>query len=163
MLSRKKKLKAAVYGVSSVQEEISFAGARTSAFSIKPHVSIAVDVGNATDTPGTSKEKFGEITLGKGPIIHVGSSVSPGVAEMLRATARKRKIAFQNAASPRWTGTDADAVFTSRSGVACGLVSVPNRYMHTPVEIIHLGDLERCARLMAAFCEGVGPKTDFRR
>jgi len=163
ILSRKKKLKAAVYGVASVQEEISFAGAKTSAFSIKPDVAIAVDVGNATDTPGTSKEKFGEITLGKGPIIDMGSSVSPGVAEMLKKIARKRKIAFQDSASPRWTGTDADAVFISRGGVACGLVSVANRYMHTPVEIIHLGDLERCAALMAAFCGEVGPKTDFRR
>ena len=163
ILSRKKKLKAAVYGVASVQEEISFAGAKTSAFSINPDVAVAVDVGNATDTPGTSKEKFGEITLGKGPIIDMGSSVSPGVGEMLKKIARKRKIAFQDSASPRWTGTDADAVFTTRGGVACGLVSVPNRYMHTPMEIIHLGDLERCARLMAAFCEEVGPKTDFRR
>jgi endoglucanase len=163
MLSRKKKLKAAIYGVSSVQEEISFAGAKTSAFSINPDVSIAVDVGNATDTPGTSKEKFGQVTLGKGPMIHMGSSVSPGVADLLKKVARKRKIGFQDSASPRWTGTDADAVFSSRGGVACGLVSVPNRYMHTPVEMIHLGDLERCARLMAAFCEEVGPKTDFRR
>jgi endoglucanase len=163
MLSHKKKLKAAVYGVASVQEEISFAGARTSAFSIKPDVAVAVDVGNATDTPGTSKEKFGEITLGKGPIIDMGSSVSPGVAEMLKKVARKRKIPYQDSASPKWTGTDADAVFTTRGGVACGLVSVPNRYMHTPVEMLHLGDLERCARLMAAFCEEVGPKTDFRR
>ena len=163
MLSRRKKLKAAVYGVASVQEEISFAGARTSAFSIKPDVAIAVDVGNATDTPATSREKFGEITLGKGPIIHMGSSVSPGVAEMLKKVARKRKIPYQNSASPKWTGTDADAVFTSRGGIACGLVSVPNRYMHTPVEMLHLGDLERCAGLMASFCQEVGPRVDFRR
>jgi putative aminopeptidase FrvX len=163
IISAKKKLKASIYGVSSVQEEISFAGARTSAFSIEPDVCIAVDVGNATDTPGTSKEKFGEITLGKGPIIHMGSSVSPGVAESLKNIARRRKIAYQNSASPRWTGTDADAVFTSRGGVACGLVSVPNRYMHTPVEMIHLGDLERCSKLMAAFCEEVGPGVDFSR
>jgi putative aminopeptidase FrvX len=163
LLSRKKKLKAAVYGVASVQEEISFAGARTSAFSLNPDVCIAVDVGNATDTPGTSKEKFGEITLGKGPMIHTGSSVSPGVAELLKRVAGKRKIAYQDSASPRWTGTDADVVFSTRGGVACGLVSIPNRYMHTPVEMIHLGDLERGFRLMAAFCEEVAPGTDFKR
>jgi putative aminopeptidase FrvX len=163
ILSRKKKLKAGIYGVASVQEEISFAGARTSAFSLEPDICIAVDVGNATDTPSTCKEKFGEIFLGKGPMIHTGSSVSPGVAEVLKKVAAKRKIAHQDAAAPRFTGTDADAVFTSRGGVACGLVSVPNRYMHTPVEMIHLGDLERCFRLMAAFCETVGPRTDFRR
>jgi putative aminopeptidase FrvX len=163
MLAGRKKLKAAVYGVASVQEEISFAGARTSAFSIKPDVAVAVDVGNATDTPSTSKEKFGEVMLGRGPVIGKGSSVSPGVADKLKAVARKRKIPFQNVAAPTWTGTDADAVFISRAGVACGVVGVPNRYMHTPVEMLHLGDLEHCARLMAAFCQEVGPRADFRR
>jgi len=77
--------------------------------------------------------------------------------------ARENNIPFQVGASPRWTGTDADAVFKSRAGVACGLLSVPNRYMHTPVEVIHLGDLENCARLMAAFVAGLDAKTDFRR
>lgn len=163
ILSRQKKLKAAIYGVASVQEEISFAGARTSAFQIKPDVAIAVDVGNATDTPSISKEKYGEISLGKGPILDRGSAVSPAVEEMLRSVAKKRKIPFQTCAAPRWTGTDADAVFISRGGVACGLVGVPNRYMHTPVEMLHLGDLEHCARLMAAFCRDLTPKVDFKR
>jgi endoglucanase len=163
ILSRKKKLKAAVYGVASVQEEISFAGAATSAFSIKPDVAIAVDVGNATDTPGVSKERYGEIKLGKGPIIDRGSSVSPAVEDMLKTVARSRKIPFQAGAAPKYTGTDADAVFSSRGGVACGLVSVPNRYMHTPVEVLHLGDLEQCARLMAAFCQSLTGKVDFSR
>lgn len=163
MLSKDKKLKAEVHGVASVQEEISFAGAYTSAFSIEPKVAIAVDVGNATDTPGVSKEKHGEIKLGKGPIIDRGSSVSPAVEAMLKKVADKNKIPWQASAAPRWTGTDADAIFTSRGGVACGLVSVPNRYMHTPVEVIHLGDLENCATLMAAFASAVTEKMDFRR
>ena len=163
ILSKDKDLKAEVYGVASVQEEISFAGAYTSAFSIAPQVAIAVDVGNATDSPGVSKEKFGEIKLGKGPIIHRGSSVSPAVGAILEKTADKNKIPWQGAAAPRWTGTDADAIFKSRAGVACGLVSVPNRYMHTPVEVIHLGDLENCARLMAAFSSAVSARMDFRR
>ncbi len=163
ILSRRKRLKAAVYGVASVQEEISFAGATTSAFAIKPDVAIAVDVTNATDTPGVSKERYGEIKLGKGPVIDRGSSVSPAVDEMLRKTAEKHRIPYQTSASPARTGTDADAVFVSRRGVACGLVSVPNRYMHTPIEVIHLDDLEQCARLMAAFVAGLDPKVDFRR
>jgi len=163
LLSENKGLKAAVHGVSSVQEEISFAGATTSAYSIDPQVALAVDVGSATDTPGVSKEKFGEIKLGLGPIIDRGSSVSPPVEERLMKVARENNIPFQVGASPRWTGTDADAVFKSRAGVACGLLSVPNRYMHTPVEVIHLGDLENCARLMAAFVAGLDDKTDFRR
>jgi endoglucanase len=82
---------------------------------------------------------------------------------MLKRVANRSKIPFQPSASPRFTGTDADAVFSSRSGVACGLVSVPNRYMHTPVEVLHLGDLEHCAKLMAAFAVGLDPKMDFRR
>lgn len=126
-------------------------------------VSIAVDVTNATDTPGVSKERYGEIKLGKGPVIDRGSSVSPAVDEMLRKTAEKHRIPYQTSASPARTGTDADAVFVSRRGVACGLVSVPNRYMHTPIEVIHLDDLEQCARLMAAFVAGLDPKVDFRR
>ncbi|MFH1314093.1 MAG: M42 family metallopeptidase [Candidatus Eisenbacteria bacterium] len=163
LLSKKMSLKAAVYGVASVQEEISFAGAITSAFSIRPDVVIAVDVGNATDTPAVSKEKYGEIKLGKGPIIGKGSSVSPAVEEMLKRVARKNKIPFQPSAAPSWTGTDADAAFKTRGGVACGLVSVPNRYMHTPVEVIHLGDLDQCAKLMAAFATEVTAKVDFKR
>ena len=126
-------------------------------------MALAVDVTNATDTPSVSKEKYGEIALGKGPVLDKGSSVSPAVEEKLRAVAKKRKIPFQTGAAPRWTGTDADAVFISRGGVACGLVSVPNRYMHTPVEVLHLGDLEHCARLMAAFCQDLTPKADFKR
>jgi len=163
LLSEDKGLKAAVYGVSSVQEEISFAGASTSAYTIDPQVAIAVDVGSATDTPGVSKEKHGEIKLGLGPVIDRGSSVSPRVEETLMKVARDNNIPFQVGASPRSTGTDADAVFKSRAGVACGLLSVPNRYMHTPVEVIHLGDLENCAKLMAAFVRQTDDKADFRR
>jgi len=163
IISGEKRLHAAVYGVSSVQEEISFAGAQTSAFNIEPAVAIAVDVGNATDTPGISKERHGEIKLGLGPIIDRGSSVSPRVEETLMKVARAKKIPFQVGASPKWTGTDADAVFKSRGGVACGLLSVPNRYMHTPVEVIHLGDLEQCAKLMAAFVLELDARADFRR
>ena len=163
MLSKRKNLKAAIYGVASVQEEISFAGASTSAFNIKPDVAIAVDVANATDTPSVSKEKYGEISLGKGPVLDKGSAVSPAVEERLRAAATKRKIPFQAGAAPRWTGTDADAVFKSRGGVASGLVGVPNRYMHTPVEVLHLGDLEHCARLLAAFCLDLTPRVNFKR
>jgi len=163
LLARRKRLKAAVYGVASVQEEITFAGAKTSAFAIKPDVAIAVDVTPATDTPGVSKEKYGEIKLGKGPVIDRGSAVSPAVEEMLRKIADKHRIPYQLSAAPARTGTDADAVYMTRAGVACGLVSVPNRYMHTPIEIIHLDDLEQCARLMAAFTADLDSKSDFRR
>jgi tetrahedral aminopeptidase len=163
LLSGKKGLKAAVHGVSSVQEEISFAGALTSTFHIDPAVAIAVDVGNATDSPGISKERHGEVKLGLGPVIDRGSSVSPRVEETLRKVARANKIPFQVGTSPRYTGTDADAVFKSRGGVACGLLSVPNRYMHTPVEVINLSDLEQCAKLMAAFVAQLDAKANFKR
>lgn len=160
---QRSKIKAAVYGVASVQEEISFAGAMTSAFSIRPDVAIAVDVGLATDTPGVTKERFGETKLGKGPIIDRGSSVSPAVEAFLRKVAKKQRIPFQISASPARTGTDADAVFVSRGGVACGLISVPNRYMHTPVEVIDLRDLEWSAKLLAGFVTALDSKVDFRR
>jgi endoglucanase len=162
-VSRRKRIKAAVYGVASVQEEISFAGAETSTFHLEPDVAIAIDVGQATDTPGAKKEKYGECKLGGGPIIARGSAVSQRVEELLREIADKKRIPYQAEAAPRWTGTDADAVFKSRGGVACGLISVPNRYMHTPVEVIDLTDLERSAGLMAAFASEVMPKMDFRR
>jgi putative aminopeptidase FrvX len=100
LISRQKKLKAAVYGVASVQEEISFAGATTSAFHINPDVAIAVDVGQATDTPGVCKERYGEFKLGKGPIIGRGSAVSPAVEAMLKRVATKAKIPYQASASP---------------------------------------------------------------
>lgn len=156
-----KKPKAAVYAVSTVQEELGMRGARTSAFGIDPDVGIAVDVGNASDFPGADKQKAGEMKLGMGPVIVKGANINPVVGKGLLAAARKSKIPFQTLGAPRATGTDANAMQINRAGVAAGLVSVPNRYMHTPVEMISLNDLDSTSKLIAAYIMGLTAKTDF--
>ncbi|MFC1682747.1 M42 family metallopeptidase [Candidatus Zixiibacteriota bacterium] len=156
-----KKPKASVYAVSTVQEELGMRGARTSAFGIDPDVGIAVDVGNASDFPGADKQKAGEMKLGMGPVIVKGANINPVVGKGLLAAARKSKIPFQTLGAPRATGTDANAMQLNRAGVAAGLVSVPNRYMHTPVEMISLNDLDNTSKLIATYIMGLTPKTDF--
>lgn len=156
-----KKPKAAVFAVSTVQEEIGLRGAKTSAFGIEPDVGIAVDVGNASDHPDADKQKAGEMSLGKGPVIVRGANINPIVGTGLVASARKNKIPFQMLGSPRATGTDANVMQVTRSGVAAGLVSVPNRYMHTPVEMISLNDLDNASKLLAAYIMTLTVKTDF--
>lgn len=156
-----KKPKAAVFAVSTVQEELGLRGARTSAFGIDPHVGIAVDVGNATDHPDADKQKAGEIKLGLGPVIVRGPNINPVVEKGLMAAARKAKVPFQTLGASRATGTDANAIQINRAGVAAGLVSVPNRYMHTPVEMISLDDLDDTSRILAAFIMSLDARSDF--
>jgi endoglucanase len=156
-----KKPKAAVYAVSTVQEELGMRGGRTSAFGIEPDVGIAVDVGNASDHPDADKQKAGEMKLGSGPVIVKGANINPVVGKGLVEAARKAKIPFQLLGAPRATGTDANVIQITRSGVAAGLVSVPNRYMHTPVEMISLNDLDNVSKLLATYIIGLSAKTDF--
>lgn len=156
-----KKPKAALYAVSTVQEELGMRGAKTSAFGIEPDVGIAVDVGNASDHPDADKQKAGEMKLGKGPVIVRGANINPVLGKGLMAAARKAKIPFQMLGAPRGTGTDANVIQITRSGVAAGLVSVPNRYMHTPVEMISLNDLDNTSKLLATYIMGLSVSTDF--
>ncbi len=155
--------KAAVYAVATVQEEIGLRGAVTSAFGIDPQVGIAVDVGFATDTPGMGddKKKVGEAAMGKGPIVSRGPNINPVLFRLIQETAKQRKIAHQIEGAPRGTGTDANAIQLSRAGVATGLISVPNRYMHSPCEMVHLGDLEGAAKLIAHSVARIDKKTSF--
>lgn len=146
-----KKLDCALYAVSTVQEEIGLRGAQTSAFSVDPHVGIAVDVTHATDCPTIDKKQEGDVKLGGGPVIYRGPNMNPVVVDRLMKVAGQAEIAYQPAASGRATGTDANTIQTSRGGVATGLVSIPNRYMHSPVEMISLDDIDRAADLLAAF------------
>jgi endoglucanase len=124
-------------------------------------VGIAVDVGNATDHPDADKQKAGDIKLGKGPVIVSGPNINPVVRKGLVAAARKDKIAYQTLGASRATGTDANAMQISRAGVAAGLVSVPNRYMHTPVEMISLDDLANTSKILATYLMTLGPRSDF--
>ncbi|MFC1735448.1 M42 family metallopeptidase [Candidatus Hydrogenedentota bacterium] len=157
----RKKSKVAVYGVATVQEELGLRGAQTAAFGIDPHVGIAVDVDFASDYPTINKTTVGDVALNKGPVIARGANINPVVHKRMVATARKNKIPYQISGAPRATGTDANVIQVTRAGVAAGLVSVPNRYMHTPVELVSLKDLQNTARLLAAFILDLKPGVDF--
>jgi endoglucanase len=154
-------LKVALYGVSTVQEEIGLRGAITSAYGIDPHVGIAVDVTHATDCPTIDKTQEGDVKLGGGPVIYRGPNMSPVVVNRLRLAAEKAEIICQWAASGRGTGTDANAIQITRAGVAAGLVSIPNRYMHSAVEMISLDDIDHAADLLAEFALGIESDADF--
>jgi len=157
----KKKLKCAVYAVSTVQEEIGLRGATTSTFGIDPHVGIAVDVTHATDCPTIDKKERGDIRLGKGPVIYRGPNMNPKVVQRLVQVAGDHKIACQLGASGRATPTDANVIQITRAGVAAALVSIPNRYMHSPVEMISLSDIDRAAELLARFLESLPAEAKF--
>jgi endoglucanase len=154
-------LQASIYCVSTVQEEIGLRGATTSSYGIHPTVGIAVDVCHATDTPGNDKKQLGDTKLGSGPALFRGPNINPHVFDKLRDAARSHEIPVQLRGVPRATGTDANAIQLARDGVATGLVGIPNRYMHSPVEVVSLDDLERAARLLAEFCLGVTPQMDW--
>ncbi len=155
--------KSCVYAVATTQEEIAFTGggARTSATGLEPHVAVVVDVIHATDHPSVEKKEHGDVTLGGGPVLSRGSAVNPLVFDLLVETAEAEDIPHAVAAAPRDTGTDADTIHTTLRGIPTGLVSVPNRYMHSPNEMIDLGDLDRAAKLLAAFARRVTGKSDF--
>ena len=161
-LSKRKGLsKVEVASVSTVQEEVGLRGARTSAFGIEPHVGVAVDVGFASDQPGAEKKIVGDIKLGAGPILHKGPNINPVVGCLLVDVAKKKKIPYQLKAESRATGTDANVIQITRAGVAAGLVGVPNRYMHTPVEMISLKDAQNTIRLLVEFVAALKPNMDF--
>jgi endoglucanase len=149
--------------VAAAQEEITFGGSRTSAFALEPDAAIVIDVTHATDAPGIDVKQAGKHELGSGPVISRGSTLNHGIFELLRETAEAEKIPFTVEASARATGTDADAVHISRGGVPTGLVSIPLRYMHSPVELVQLDDVHACARLIAAAALRLDGDTSFAR
>ncbi|HEX72808.1 MAG TPA: M42 family peptidase [Candidatus Hydrogenedentes bacterium] len=144
-----RKINVAVYCVTTVQEEIGLRGATTSSYGVHPHAGIAVDVGFATDHPKGDGERYGQAKIGGGPLIDRGPNINPVVHRGLLVAAKKRRIPVQHVAAPRGTGTDANAMQLSRGGVATGLVGIPTRYMHTPVELISLTDVDRACALIA--------------
>jgi len=156
-----KKLPVGVFAVSTVQEEIGLRGARTSAYGIDPQAGIAVDVGFATDFPDSDPKSYGEIALGKGPIVARGANVNPVLGKLIESSGDKDKIPYQVAGEPRATGTDANAIQINRAGAAAALVSIPNRYMHTPVEVVSLDDVSNAVKLIAATILAMKPGMDF--
>lgn len=161
-LRRAKKLglEASLYAVATVQEEIGLRGATTSAFGIDPQIGIAVDVTHATDCPTIDKTQEGDIKLGGGPVIYRGPNMNHKVVDRLRTVADEGDIDCQWGAIGRGTGTDANAIQRSRAGVAAGLVSIPNRYMHSAVEMISLDDIDQAAELLARFAAKLAPEAE---
>ena len=149
--------------VAAVQEEIGLFGARTAAFEVRPDIAIAVDVTHATDAPGVDEKELGASPLGSGPVIGRGSTLSPKVFELLVEAAEAEGIEHSISASGRGTSTDADVLQISRAGIPTGLVSIPLRYMHSPVEMVDLADVEATIALLAAFAARLTADVDLSR
>ena len=152
---------AGIFAVSTVQEEIGLRGAQTSAFSIDAQLGIAVDVTHATDCPTLDVKQYGDINLGEGPVLYRGPNVNPAVHSRLVQIAGQFEIPFQIGGLSRAASNDANVMQVTRGGLATGIVAIPNRYMHSPVEMVSLIDLENAARLIAEFCLAVSRDTDF--
>jgi putative aminopeptidase FrvX len=152
-----------VCALAVTQEEITFAGARTTAFTLEPDLVIAVDVTFATDSPGSEEKELGRHRLGSGPVLQRGATLDPRIFELLHEAAEAEGIPFTVTASGRATGTDADATHSSRGGVPSSVVSIPLRYMHSPVEMVQLDDVANAARLIAAFAQRLPADVSFER
>ncbi|MGH7670492.1 MAG: M20/M25/M40 family metallo-hydrolase [Gemmatimonadaceae bacterium] len=155
--------KARVVAAATTQEEIAWhgGGALIAANAVNPRMAIAVDVTFATDHPGLEKKELGDHKLGSGPVLVRGALISPVVFDLLRETAGAGKIPYTVHAEGRATSTNADAIHLAREGVATGLVAIPNRYMHSPNEMVSLTDVDHTAALLADACRGVDDHTDF--
>ena len=155
--------KAEIHAVATVQEEIGLRGATTAAYKVDPHVGIAVDVTFATDYPtmGEAVKRENKIVVGKGPVITRGANVNSKLFELFQKAGAEENIPLQVTAEPRGTGTDANAIQLNRAGVATGLVGIPNRYMHSPCEVVSKKDLVECSRLLAETAVRIGPRTSF--
>jgi endoglucanase len=158
----KSRLKAEICAVSNVQEEVGLLGARQIAYSLKPDIALVVDVTHATDYPSVNKAQHGDIKLGRGPSVTHGGCNHPEVVARIEAVAKAKNIPLQHEAMSNTSGTDTDAIFWTRGGIASALISLPNRYMHSPVEVISLSDLERIPELLAAFAQSLKHREQFK-
>lgn len=147
--------------VNAVQEEVGCIGAGMITHRLRPDAAICIDVTHATDSPGLDKGKFGDIKLGGGPAVIHGTANHPNLVARLEIVADKNKIPLQHEAVGRRTGTDTDSIYTSRNGVASALVSVPLRYMHSPVETAALADVEATIKLLLELVKSLKPEDTF--
>src|SRR5690348_17214409 len=154
---------ARVVAAATTQEEIAWhgGGALVCTNCINPQMAIVVDVTFATDHPSVEKKEIGDHKIGGGPVLTRGSLISPAAFDMLRTTAERQGIKYSVHAAGRDTATNADAIHIAREGVATALVSIPNRYMHSPNEMVSLDDVDKTATLLADVCRAVSAKTDF--
>jgi len=156
------RLAAEVCAVSNVQEEVGLFGARQIAYSLKPDVALVVDVTHATDYPTVSKAQHGDVKVGKGPALTHGGCNHPEVVARLETVAKAKKIPLQHEAMSATSGTDTDVIFWTRGGIASALISLPDRYMHSPVEVVSLKDLELIPQLLAAFAQSLKTGEQFK-
>lgn len=141
-----------VMGIISTQEELGCFGAGiVVSGNINLDMAIVIDVMFCSDTPGIDKEDVGDIRLGAGPIISLGPAVDKSMSKKLIQLAKENNIPYQLDVRADYTGTDADSIFTKKGGISTALVSIPNRYMHSPVEMVQFNDLENCVKLIKAF------------
>jgi len=152
-----------VWAVAPVQEEIGLFGGQTSAYNLDPAVAIAIDVTHTSDQPDADVRGNGKVKLGGGPVFARGSAIHPLAYRMLVEAADAEGIPYATEIAPARSGTDADSIARVRSGIPTGLVSIPNRYMHSPSEMVSLTDVENCSRVIAAFTRRLSPDVDFRR
>ncbi|HKJ05130.1 MAG TPA: M42 family metallopeptidase, partial [Geopsychrobacteraceae bacterium] len=152
---------AEVFAVSTVQEEVGLRGASTSTYGVNPDVGIVVEVTHATDCPGVEQKGIGRVEVGKGPVIARGANMNPILFDLIMQTAKDEKIPVQVIGVPRATGTDANVMQLSRGGVATALVGIPLRYMHTPVEVLSLTDLENSIKLLTAVVRNINRGQSF--
>jgi endoglucanase len=152
-----------VWAVAAVQEEIGLFGGRTSAYALQPDIAIAIDVTHATDHPEADVRGLGKVKIGGGPVLARGAAIHPRIFDELAAAARAEDIPYAVESAPVRSGTDADSITRERGGIPTGLVSVPNRYMHSPSELVSLADLDNCAAVIAAFTRRLEAEQDYRR
>ena len=158
----KKKPAAEILAVSNIMEEVGLLGARQIAYTLKPDVALVVDVTHATDYPTVNQQQHGDIKVGNGPAITHGGCNHPEVVARIEEVAAREKIKLQHEAMSATSGTDTDVIFWTRGGIPSGLISLPNRYMHSPVEVVSLKDLEQIPKLMAAFATSLKKGEEFK-
>jgi len=158
----KTRLNAEICTVSNVQEEVGLLGARQIAYSLKPDIALVVDVTHATDYPNINKPQHGDVKIGKGPAITHGGCNHPEVVARLEEVAKAKRIPLQHEAMSSTSGTDTDAIFWTRGGIASALISLPNRYMHSPVEVVSLKDLVLIPELLAGFASSLKKGEQFK-
>jgi len=158
----KDKLNCAVYASSSCQEEVGLTGAAMTIFNVKPDAAVAIEVTHATDTPGIDPKQHGEVKMGSGPTISVGREHHPELVQRFRSLAEKKKIKLQIEAFSVSSGTNAMAFHKAEGGIPSALISIPNRYMHSTVEMIDLRDLGAAVELLSTFCLDINKGERFK-
>jgi putative aminopeptidase FrvX len=153
---------AEIIAVSNIMEEVGLLGARQIAYTLKPDLALVVDVTHATDYPTVNQCAHGDVKLGHGPALTHGGCNHPVIVERLESVAKKEKIKLQHEAMSNTSGTDTDVIFWTRGGIPSALISLPNRYMHSPVEVVNLRDLEQIPQLMAAFARTLKRGEEFK-